>query len=383
MYRESQGSAWRGHGRRRARRAKRERTGHAVSHHRRSGVHRIAPRRGIARPGRPRSRPRRPVDRVDRQRPPSQEGSALSATRSTRARARRSWPSSSTRPTSSTTSPPRSASTSSSTARCGRSRPTCTARRSCSPRPARRRRPVFIASTSEVYGKSASLPFREDGDFVLGSSNTGRWSYACSKAIDEFLALAYWKERKLPTVVARLFNTVGPRQTGRYGMVVPTLVQQALAGRPLTVYGDGTPDALLLPRRRRRPRARRPHAARRAGLRRGLQHRLAGGDVDPRARRTRRRADRLGLRDPPHPLRGRLRGRLRGHAAPLPRRHEDRRRRSAGRRRGRWTRSSTTSSSSTRPKPRSSELRRRRTPRRPARRPRSSAAGPARTRRSR
>ena len=86
---------------------------------------------------------------------------------------------------------------------------------------AKKRKPVLIASTSEVYGKSTSLPFREDGDLVLGPSTTGRWSYACSKAIDEFLALAYWKERKLPTVVARLFNTVGPRQTGRYGMVVP------------------------------------------------------------------------------------------------------------------------------------------------------------------
>ncbi len=104
----------------------------------------------------------------------------------------------------------------------------------------KKKKPVFIASTSEVYGKSPNVPFREDGDFVLGSSSTGRWSYACSKAIDEFLALAYWKERKLPTVVARLFNTVGPRQTGRYGMVIPTFVQQALAGRPLTVYGDGT-----------------------------------------------------------------------------------------------------------------------------------------------
>jgi UDP-glucose 4-epimerase len=104
----------------------------------------------------------------------------------------------------------------------------------------KKRKPVFVASTSEVYGKSASFPFREDGDFVLGSSGTGRWSYACSKAIDEFLALAYWKERKLPTVVGRMFNTVGPRQTGRYGMVVPTLVGQALSGRPLTVYGDGT-----------------------------------------------------------------------------------------------------------------------------------------------
>ena len=105
---------------------------------------------------------------------------------------------------------------------------------------AKKRKPVLIASTSEVYGKSAALPYREDGDLVMGATTTGRWSYACSKAIDEFLALAYWKERKLPTVVARLFNTVGPRQTGRYGMVVPTFVGQALAGRPLTVFGDGT-----------------------------------------------------------------------------------------------------------------------------------------------
>jgi len=104
----------------------------------------------------------------------------------------------------------------------------------------KKRKPVFVASTSEVYGKSTSFPFREDGDLVMGPSTTGRWSYACSKAIDEFLALAYWKERKLPTVVARLFNTVGPRQTGRYGMVVPKFVGAALAGRPLTVFGDGT-----------------------------------------------------------------------------------------------------------------------------------------------
>ena len=104
----------------------------------------------------------------------------------------------------------------------------------------KKRKPVFIASTSEVYGKSTSFPFREDGDLVMGPSTTGRWSYACSKAIDEFLAHAYWKERKLPTVVARLFNTVGPRQTGRYGMVVPTFVSQALGERPLTVFGDGT-----------------------------------------------------------------------------------------------------------------------------------------------
>ena len=99
---------------------------------------------------------------------------------------------------------------------------------------------MFIASTSEVYGKSEQLPFREDGDLVMGPTNLGRWAYACSKAIDEFLAIAYWRERGLPTVVARLFNTVGPRQTGRYGMVVPRFVRQALAEQPITVYGDGT-----------------------------------------------------------------------------------------------------------------------------------------------
>lgn len=102
------------------------------------------------------------------------------------------------------------------------------------------KRKVLIASTSEVYGLSDRIPFREDGPLVLGATTKGRWSYACSKAIDEFLALAYWREKKLPTIVARLFNTVGPRQTGRYGMVIPSFVRQALAGRPITVYGDGT-----------------------------------------------------------------------------------------------------------------------------------------------
>ena len=99
---------------------------------------------------------------------------------------------------------------------------------------------VVIASTSEVYGKSAAVPFREDADLVLGPTSKHRWAYACSKMIDEFLALAYWKERKLPVVIVRLFNTVGPRQTGQYGMVVPTFVRQALSGRPITVFGDGT-----------------------------------------------------------------------------------------------------------------------------------------------
>jgi len=98
---------------------------------------------------------------------------------------------------------------------------------------------VVIASTSEVYGKSADVPFREDGDLALGATSRHRWAYACSKALDEFLALAYWREKKLPIVIVRLFNTVGPRQTGRYGMVVPTFVQQALAGEPITVFGDG------------------------------------------------------------------------------------------------------------------------------------------------
>jgi UDP-glucose 4-epimerase len=103
----------------------------------------------------------------------------------------------------------------------------------------KKKRPTFVASTSEVYGKSVDFPFREDGDIVMGATHKGRWSYACSKAIDEFLAIAYWKEKKLPTVVARLFNTVGPRQTGQYGMVVPNFVKQALSGQAITVYGDG------------------------------------------------------------------------------------------------------------------------------------------------
>lgn len=104
----------------------------------------------------------------------------------------------------------------------------------------KKRRPVFIASTSEVYGKSAAVPFREDGDIVMGATTRGRWSYACSKALDEFLGIAYHRERRLPVVIGRLFNTVGPRQTDRYGMVLPTFVRQALANQPLTVFGPGT-----------------------------------------------------------------------------------------------------------------------------------------------
>ena len=103
----------------------------------------------------------------------------------------------------------------------------------------KKKKKVMVASTSEVYGKSNVVPFSEDNDLVLGPTSKGRWSYACSKAIDEFLALAYHKEKRLPVVVFRLFNTVGPRQTGRYGMVIPTFVKAALSGRPLQVFGDG------------------------------------------------------------------------------------------------------------------------------------------------
>jgi len=103
----------------------------------------------------------------------------------------------------------------------------------------KKKKKVLIASTSEVYGLSEQTPFREDGPLVLGPTSKSRWSYACSKAIDEFLALAYFRERKLPTIVVRLFNTVGPRQTGQYGMVLPTFVKQALSGRPITVFGTG------------------------------------------------------------------------------------------------------------------------------------------------
>jgi len=103
----------------------------------------------------------------------------------------------------------------------------------------KKRKLVFTASTSEVYGKSTNVPFCEDSDLVLGATTKGRWSYAASKALDEFLGLSYWKEKKVPVIVARFFNTVGPRQTGRYGMVLPNFVSQALAGVPITIYGTG------------------------------------------------------------------------------------------------------------------------------------------------
>lgn len=104
---------------------------------------------------------------------------------------------------------------------------------------AKKKKLVLIASTSEVYGKGNDVPFSEDDDLVMGATTRHRWAYACSKAIDEFLALAYWKEKNVPVIIARLFNTVGPRQSGRYGMVIPNFVNQALTGKPITVFGDG------------------------------------------------------------------------------------------------------------------------------------------------
>jgi UDP-glucose 4-epimerase len=99
---------------------------------------------------------------------------------------------------------------------------------------------VLIASTSEVYGKNTNVPFHEDSDLVLGATTKGRWSYAASKALDEFLALSYWKEKHQPVIIARFFNTVGPRQTGRYGMVLPNFVKRAIHNEPIEVFGDGS-----------------------------------------------------------------------------------------------------------------------------------------------
>ncbi len=179
----------------------------------------------------------------------------------------------------------------------------------------KKKKPVLIASTSEVYGKSQALPFREDGDLQMGATDKGRWAYACSKAIDEFLAMAYWRERALPTTVVRLFNTVGPRQTGSYGMVVPRLVGQALAGEPLTIYGDGrqtrcfchVADVVAGPVR---------PGDRRARLRKRVQRRRHHRDLDPRPRPADHRRDGLQVGDLLDPLRRGLRGGLRGHVPP-------------------------------------------------------------------
>ena len=207
----------------------------------------------------------------------------------------------------------------------------------------KRKRKVLIASTSEVYGLSNQVPFREDGNLVLGATTKGRWSYACSKAIDEFLALAYWREKRLPTIVVRLFNTVGPRQTGRYGMVIPTFVRQALAGQPITVYGDGTQSRCFT------------HVADVVGALIALMdHPGAVGEVynigsteevtiAALAEQV-RTPGRHALRDRVRALRGGLRGRLRGHAPRACPTSPRSRRRSATGRRGRSPRSSRASS---------------------------------------
>ena len=174
---------------------------------------------------------------------------------------------------------------------------------------------VVIASTSEVYGKSEEVPFREDSDLVLGPTPKHRWAYACSKAIDEFLALAYWKERKLPVIIVRFFNTVGPRQTGQYGMVIPNFVRQALAGEPITVFGDGTQSRSFT------------HVADVVGALLKLvvepkavgqvdQHRQHRRGHDSEARRARARAQRIDVVHQARALRRGLRVGLRGHAAP-------------------------------------------------------------------
>ena len=166
----------------------------------------------------------------------------------------------------------------------------------------KKRKKVVIASTSEVYGKSTDVPFREDADLVMGATVKHRWAYACSKAIDEFLALAYYKERGLPVIIVRFFNTVGPRQTGQYGMVLPSFVQQALVGSAdHRVRRRDAITQLHLRRRRRRM----PHEARQRaeGGRPGVQHRQQGRSHHPEARRNREVADGVGFADRVRPVR--------------------------------------------------------------------------------
>ena len=174
---------------------------------------------------------------------------------------------------------------------------------------------VVIASTSEVYGKSDDVPFREDSDLVLGPTPKHRWAYACSKAIDEFLALAYWKERKLPVIIVRFFNTVGPRQTGQYGMVIPNFVRQALAGEPITVFGDGTQSRVVHARHRRRRRA---AEAGRSSPRRSARSSTSATRRRSRSQRSRSACATLSGSKSPiklDPVRPGLRVGVRGHAA--------------------------------------------------------------------
>ena len=145
---------------------------------------------------------------------------------------------------------------------------------------AARRTPLLLTSTSEVYGKSQKHAFGEDDDLLIGPPGQSRWSYACSKLTDEFLALAYAREKSLPVIIARLFNTVGPRQTGRYGMVLPRFIAAAKKGEPLKVFGDGTQTRCFLPRRRRGGST--GTAAKLSeGARRNFQRRWHGGSQHP------------------------------------------------------------------------------------------------------
>ncbi len=181
---------------------------------------------------------------------------------------------------------------------------------------------VFIASTSEIYGKHIEHPLSEDDNRVMGSVKKRRWAYACSKTLDEFLALAYYDEKKLPVVIGRLFNTVGPRQTGQYGMVLPTFVQSALLGKPITVHGDGSQSRSFT------------HVRDVVGALIGLMDEPAaegeifniGNDREITIRDLARRVKEMTGSESEieyHPLRKSLRSRFRGHGAPLSEHRED------------------------------------------------------------
>lgn len=172
----------------------------------------------------------------------------------------------------------------------------------------RYRRKILMTSTSEIYGKNSLGPLHETADRILGSPSIVRWAYSTAKAVDEILANCYHRERGLPTIVVRLFNTVGARQSPAYGMVIPRLVQQALRDEPLTVYGDGRADPLLRPRARRRGGAA-PPARRRRGDRADLQHRVLRGDQHRPPRGGDRRPLREQVADRADPLRRGVRGR--------------------------------------------------------------------------
>ena len=187
----------------------------------------------------------------------------------------------------------------------------------------RYRRKILVASTSEIYGKNGAEPLVEDADRILGATSVARWAYSTAKAVDEILALTYHRERDLPSIVVRLFNTVGPRQSPAYGMVIPRLVRQAVAGEPLTVYGDGAADPVLLPRARRRRRAGRRCSTTRARSARcstsARPHEITILDLAHRIVERTGSASKIEL----DPVRGGVRRRLRGHAPARARHHQD------------------------------------------------------------